>query len=54
MALGTNRDYVRTHRATKKALMDKFPLKMWECPECGRKHYPKDITCIRCGAEKNV
>lgn len=52
MALGSNRDYVKTHRTTMKALRAKFPVKMWECPKCNRKQYESEDKCPRCGTKK--
>jgi len=52
MALGSNRDYVKTHKATVAAIKKRGWLKLWECPGCGRKNLESAETCPRCGAER--
>jgi len=48
MALGTNRDYVKTHRATLKELKKNGFIRLWECPKCNRKNLNKEKECPRC------
>lgn len=48
MALGSNRDYVKTHKSTMKNLINIHPPKKWKC-SCGRTNYwYKDEKCPRC------
>lgn len=52
MALGSNRDYVKTWKTTAKRLREHFHIELWECPNCNRKQYPSEKQCPRCGTEK--
>ena len=49
MALGSNRDYVKTHKTTMKRLTEKYPVKQWKCTKCGRiNYYNRYKVCPRC------
>ena len=52
MALGSNRDYVSTHKATVKRIKDAGYGQLWSCPNCGRKQYMGTKECPRCHTEK--
>ena len=54
MALGSNRDYARTHRITMKRMRRRFPVTLWTCDSCGRKQYPTEGKCPRCGTPKGA
>jgi hypothetical protein len=52
MALGSNRDYVKTHNATVARMKEAGYLKLWECPNCKRKNGMQFVECPRCNTEK--
>jgi rubrerythrin len=52
MALGSNRDYATTHRATMEAIRRRGLVNLWECRSCGRKNLQKHDGCPRCGRSK--
>jgi len=52
MALGSNRDYVKTHKATMTAIKKAGWGRLWKCPACERENLMKFRSCPRCGATK--
>jgi hypothetical protein len=52
MALGSNRDYTKTHKLTIQAIKDAGWLQLWECPSCSRKNHMGFDECPRCKTER--
>ncbi len=53
MALGSNRDYVKTHKTTMTSMKKAGLINLWQCKECNRKNLYKYENCPRCGEQKN-
>ena len=52
MALGSNRDYIKSHKAVLKAAKEKGFINLWQCPKCNRKNLQKFTICPRCKTER--